>query len=195
MILNDILSQAHSVVRPAIPSGGLAIDGTVGNGHDTQMLAQAVGAGGQVYGFDVQHAAIEATTKRLQAAGLANRVTCFEVGHEHMDQHVPEGAVGHVDAAMFNLGYLPGSDKSVITAPDTTLRGLEHALRCIRPGGVLTVVTYIGHAGGQPEAEAVDAWAASLDQADARVLAYEFVNRKTAPQLLAIERVASSTSS
>jgi hypothetical protein len=111
-----------------------------------------------------------------------------------MDRHVPEQVVGHIDAAMFNLGYLPGSDKSVITAPDTTLRGLEHALRCLRPGGVLTVVKYVGHEGGQSEAEAVDAWAASLDPADARVLAYQFVNRKTAPQLLAIERAASPTS-
>lgn len=191
MPLNDILSQAHQLVRKAISPGGLAIDATVGNGYDTLALAETVGAEGHVFGFDVQPAAIEATRSRLRSAGVAGRVTCFEAGHEHLDRHVPGDAIGQVDAVMFNLGYLPGSDKSVITAPETTLRGLAHALQSLRTGGVLTVVKYVGHEGGRSEAEAVDAWAASLDASQARVLSYQFINRGSAPpELLAIERSA-----
>ena len=194
MILNDILSHAQQLVRQATSAGGLAIDATLGNGHDTVTLAEAVGAGGHVFGFDVQRQAIEATRKRIRAAGVAGRVACFEAGHEHMDEHIPHEAMGHVDAVMFNLGYLPGSDKSVITAPDTTLQGLGHALQYLRPGGVLTVVKYVGHEGGRTEAEAVDEWAASLDRAVAHALSYQYINRgNTAPQLLVIERAAPST--
>jgi len=195
MILNDILHHAQQLVREALSDGGYAIDATLGNGHDTLTLAEAVGADGHVFGFDVQRQAVAATRKRMQTAGVADRVTCVEAGHEHMNQHVPSNAIGHVDAVMFNLGYLPGSDKSVITAPTTTLRGLEHALHYLRPGGVLTVVKYVGHEGGRSEAAAVDAWAASLDQTVGHALSYQFINRGTAPpQLLAIERAASSTS-
>jgi len=194
MILNDILPHAQQLVRKAISAGGLAIDATLGNGHDTLALAEAVGTDGHVFGFDVQRQAIEATRARVRSAGVADRVTCFEVGHEHMDQHVPNDAMGQVDAVMFNLGYLPGSDKSVITSPETTLRGLEHALQYLRPGGVLTVVKYVGHEGGRSEAKAVDAWAASLDRSVAHAVSYQFVNRGNAPpQLLAIERAAPST--
>ncbi|MBC7032591.1 SAM-dependent methyltransferase, partial [Salmonella enterica subsp. enterica serovar Enteritidis] len=51
----------NQVVNP----GDHVIDATVGNGHDTVYLAKLVGTTGHVDGFDIQSAAIEATTTAL----------------------------------------------------------------------------------------------------------------------------------
>lgn len=49
----------------------------------------------------------------------------------------------------FNLGYLPGGDKTVITTSKTTLLALEAAERILMPGGLISMVVYIGHPGGR----------------------------------------------
>ncbi len=129
--------------------GEVAVDATVGNGHDTLFLAQQVGAQGHVYGFDIQEEALARTRRRLEEAGLRDRVTLLQMGHEHMAEAVPAAWHGRIGAVMFNLGYLPGgSDRTCITRPQTTVPALEAALRLLRPGGVLTVVAYRGHPGG-----------------------------------------------
>ncbi|MCB1093584.1 MAG: methyltransferase domain-containing protein, partial [Verrucomicrobiae bacterium] len=66
--------MAHRLLAERLRPGDLAIDATVGNGHDTVFLAEAVGQAGQVIGFDIQPIAIEATRHRLSEAGLSDRV-------------------------------------------------------------------------------------------------------------------------
>jgi len=169
----------------------VAVDATVGNGHDTVVLARAIGEEGRVFGFDVQPDALDATRDRLASEGLIDRVTLIEAGHETMERHLPAAAHGTVDAVMFNLGYLPGSDSPLTTTPATTRPALDAALRLLRPGGVATVVVYTGHEGGEEEAAAVDAWAADLSQSRFRALSYRFVNqRNDPPRLVAVERTA-----
>ena len=73
----------------------------------------------QVYAFDIQEQALEKTSQRLQEAGLTN-VELLLQGHETVDQFVTE-----VKAAIFNLGYLPSADKSIITQPQTTIESLD----------------------------------------------------------------------
>ena len=48
----------------------------------------------------------------------------------------------------FNLGYLPGGDKTVITKSETTLLGMEAATRIVAAGGVISIMVYVGHPGG-----------------------------------------------
>lgn len=122
-------------------------------------------------------------------SSLAERVQLFLAGHEHMEERVPESAHGKVAATMFNLGYLPGGDHSVITHSQSTIPALAAALRLLRTGGVLTVVVYPGHPGGDEEAAAVADWCASLPQSAAQVLVYRFANaRNNPPYLIAIEK-------
>lgn len=49
----------------------------------------------------------------------------------------------------FNLGYLPGGDKTVITMAETTALALEAAERIVVPGGLISIVVYVGHPGGR----------------------------------------------
>ncbi|BCJ86770.1 rRNA methyltransferase [Effusibacillus dendaii] len=167
----------------------LAVDATVGNGHDTLFLAECVGANGLVYGFDIQSAAIEAASNRLSDARLLQRVVLLEAGHERLAEMLPQDTKGNLQAVMFNLGYLPGGDKSVITRADTTVRALQTALEWLAPQGVITCVIYPGHPGGAEESDRVLQWARTVDQRQAQVLWYRFLNQQNRPPtLLAISR-------
>lgn len=184
------LDFAHTLLADTLSAGALAVDATLGNGHDITFLAEHVGPDGHVFGFDIQDAALYQTRRRLDAAGLADRCTLFQKSHEHLRKALPTEAHGRVRAVTFNLGYLPGGpDKRITTHPATTLPALEAALDVLAPGGLMTVVLYTGHPGGTDEADAVEAWAAALDQHTAQVLRYAFVNQRGhPPYLLAVEK-------
>jgi hypothetical protein len=64
---------------------------------------------------------------------------------------------------MFNLGYLPGGDKTVTTDPDSTVLALGRSAEVLRPGGIVSIVVYRGHPGAVDEAEAVEEWLDGLD--------------------------------
>lgn len=176
---------ARIFIHPALGRGSLAVDATAGNGHDTLFLADGVGAGGHVYALDIQEEAALNTRKRLEAAGLADRVTVLVRGHQDMDKLVNEP----VDAVMFNLGFLPGSDRSVITRPDTTREGIKSALRILKPGGRLSVVAYTGHPGSREEAEEVAGLLARLDLREFNVQKMVFWNSLVpSPELYFVTR-------
>jgi predicted methyltransferase len=170
----SLTAAAQAAIGRLLRPGSRAIDATVGNGHDTLFLARSVSPGGKVIGLDVQAAAIAATRTRLQAAGLDETVELQQIGHQDLAAAVPADWPGTVSAVMFNLGYLPGSDKRVVTQPDTTLRGLASAVGMLSPSGMLSVVVYPGHAGGGAEAGAVEHWASTLPDD-------WFVQRMTSP--------------
>ena len=187
----SILDFAHTLAAAGLEPGGLAIDATVGNGHDTLFLVQEVGPGGRVIGFDVQPDALMATQERIRsrAPDASDRLRLVHAGHETMASHLDEDDLGAVGAIMFNLGYLPGGDHSVTTEPATTRQALAASLELLRPGGVITIVAYPGHEGGEAEAEAVAAWAASLPEDDLLVLSYRLSNQTgDPPRLYAIEK-------
>ena len=68
---------------------------------------------------------------------------------------------GRVDLFMYNLGYLPGGDKSITTDSATTLKSLSSALELLAVGGLLCVVCYPGHEEGARESQAVEAFFAA----------------------------------
>jgi SAM-dependent methyltransferase len=150
---------SHLFLHSFVHDGYKAVDATCGNGHDTLLLARLVGVRGHVWGFDIQRQAVEETGRRLAEADLSSRVTLLSVGHEEMAQHV---AVP-LQVVLYNLGYQPGGDRSIITRPDTTGIALEQSLGLLTAGGVVIVTVYPGHDGGSEEQSVVDKWAAGLD--------------------------------
>ena len=60
----------HDFLRTRLAPGGLYIDATCGNGHDTLFLCQLAGEHGQVLGLDIQPQAVANTNTRLQNAGF-----------------------------------------------------------------------------------------------------------------------------
>ena len=90
------------------------------------------------------------TQERLNQAGLTNAQLILQ-GHETLDQFVTE-----VKAGIFNLGYLPSADKSVITQPQTTIEALEKLVSFAgQRGDGFAIMIYYGHEGGDIERDAV----------------------------------------
>ncbi|QEL16959.1 tRNA (mnm(5)s(2)U34)-methyltransferase [Limnoglobus roseus] len=150
----DFTLLAHQIVCEYLRPGEIAIDATVGNGHDAKFLAELVGPTGRVYGFDVQPAAIARAEEML--AGCPT-VSLFLADHAEMAGRLPADLWERVGAVMFNLGYLPRGDRTISTSTASTVRACDDALSLLRPGGVLTVMAYRGHPGGREETEAVRA--------------------------------------
>ncbi len=142
----------HVLLKQVIREGDCVVDATAGNGHDTVFLAEAVGEMGKVIAIDIQTKAIEATRQRLQEARLENRVELHQGSHAELGQYV---AIASVAAIVFNLGYLPGSDRALVTQSQTSLMALAASVVVLKKGGVLAVVCYPDHAGGDDEAAQV----------------------------------------
>jgi len=158
-LLRGPVPLSHLIIRSFVFEGDKAVDATCGNGHDTLLLAELTGSAGHVWGFDIQEQAIAETGRRVSDAGLTGHVTLIHAGHEEMEQNVN----GPVKAVLFNLGYLPGSDHSVITRPETTGIALDQTLKLLAPSGIVMVSVYPGHGGGACERRIVDGWAARLE--------------------------------
>ena len=171
---------AEELIRQAVEPGARVIDATMGNGYDTQWLAELVGESGHVYGFDIQLEAVNRTRDRLAAAGLENRATLFHAGHEHIAELVGEP----VDAAVFNLGWLPGTDKALRTRAETTLTALNAALDRLKEGALMTICVYPGHPEGRDELDRLIAWGRALPGEKYDVMARAYLNQSGDPPVL-----------
>jgi len=189
MKLDRILPFAKNLLEKAVKSGDIVVDATLGNGHDTVFLAELVGEKGRVYGFDVQEEAIQASIARLIQVGMSERVTLFHEGHENLLNKIPSEHHGKVTGAIFNLGYLPGGDKTIITKPWTTIAAIEQLLEIMAHAGIIVLVVYHGHPGGELERDSLLQFCHQLDQKSAHVLQYQFINQQNSPSfIVAIEK-------
>lgn len=168
-----LTTLAHETITHHIFPGATAVDATAGNGYDTVFLAQQVGAQGRVFAFDIQADAIAQTAARLETLGLGGRVSLHHADHAGLATTLTDADIRAIDCAMFNLGYLPGADKTCITRPAHTLAALTGARAMLRSGGVITVLAYRGHAGGVEEADAVCGWMRAAEAQGGEVSAYD----------------------
>lgn len=189
MKLQGILPFARHLVDLALSNGDIAIDATVGNGHDTVYLAKKVGEQGHVFGFDIQEQAITNTTERLINEEIVDRVTLFKSSHDQVTTMIPPEYHGKVKSAIFNLGYLPGGKKAIVTTSSSTIAAVEQMIDLMAPEGIIVLVIYHGHEEGKIERDDLLHYVNELDQQHIHVLKYEFINQKNNPPfILALEK-------
>jgi predicted methyltransferase len=188
----NAVQLSHLLMRDCVRAGSVAVDATAGNGHDTRLLAELVGPSGQVHAFDVQQEAIAATAVRMRSAEIDSIVRLHHAGHETAAEVLAGEGVTSIGAAMFNLGYLPGGNKAIITQPATTCQAISSLLPLIEVGGLVTLVLYCGHRGGTEEAAAVISLTACLPANEFATYHFRPLNQGgSPPQLVAIQRHAS----
>lgn len=185
-MLQRPLQFNKEVLKQYIQPGDTVIDATAGNGHDTVFLAQLVGKTGHVVSFDIQRQAIEETQKKLLLTGLLPRVTLHQTGHENIEKTLGKITI---QAAVFNLGYLPKGDKKIVTVPETTIAAIKQCLNLCQPGSVVSLMVYFGHDGGPEEKAQVLKFVRELPQQQFTVYQYQIINQiNTPPFLLIIEK-------
>ena len=176
---------AAEVQERVIQPGDTVVDATLGNGHDTCVLAGLVGEQGHIVGFDIQQDAVERTRERLRDAGLLERCELHAVGHQHMAEYVKTP----VRCVVFNLGWLPGGDKSITTHWETTREAVIAALSLLVKGGVCTICAYPGHAAGDEERAALIEFLTALRPQEYNVLHHKFLNAGAgAPECFVIQK-------
>lgn len=163
------IELSHDFLSQVLDKNSIAIDATMGNGNDTVFLSHLAK---KVYAFDVQEQALIKTREKLEQLNIKN-VQLILDGHQTINKYVTEP----IRAAIFNLGYLPSADKSVITQPATTLTAIKKILERLEIGGRLAIMVYYGHEGGDKEKDAVLNFVKELDQQYFTVMLYQPLNQ------------------
>jgi hypothetical protein len=193
----SLVNAAHNLIRDVLHPGDTAIDATVGNGHDTVFLVEQVNPSGRVFGFDSQQAAIDSTWLKVESCCCTGEkaslrpecLTLIHASHADMAEHIPLQYHGKISAIMFNLGYLPGGDKSIITQTDTTLTAINIAVRLLSSNGIMTILAYPGHQGGDLETDQVNNWCKQLDKDQFKInIVCSPGNKESAPRLFMIHK-------
>ena len=183
-LTTSAIEAAHALLRIRLQTASVVVDATAGNGGDTLFLAESSPPQARVYAFDIQEQAL-AETKRKTAA-YSDKICYIADGHENFTQYVADP----VDAAIFNLGYLPGGDHAVTTNAKSTLTAVRQMIEQLSVNGVLAIVAYPGHEAGQEEKQQLELLLAKLPKKKFTAGLYQLVNHDGAgPVLYLIEKV------
>lgn len=167
----------HEYLNSHVHKSDIVIDATVGNGQDTILLARLAK---HVIGYDIQAKAIEITRQKLNELKIDN-VTLHHQSFEHIED------VSNYSGVIFNLGYLPGGDKSITTQPDVTLKTIQNIIKQMDGTDFILVTAYPGHEAGLLEANLLMDLIQTLD-ASFITLTYQIHNRVRAPFVIIIEK-------
>jgi hypothetical protein len=187
------------LLAQTLKSGDVAVDATAGNGYDTLTLARLVlngdsGSRGRVVSVDVQQKALDTTSKRLLDEFPEETIESgveFVLGNhrswENLNEWVGADRESTVKAWVYNLGYLPGGDKSILTQTEDTLDSLREAASRTALGGLMCVTCYRGPLHDE-ETAAVRAEMASWAQSDWRVCEFAPLNWPASPIVMTAHR-------
>lgn len=175
--VNDISDLAHDIIRNYSKRFDIAVDCTLGNGHDSDFLSRYFK---KVYAFDIQEEAVNRYLSRKK-----DNVRVFNVSHTNIDEVVDRA----VDVVMFNLGYLPGSNKEITTLWESTEVAIDKSLKLLNEGGLITIAIYHGHIEGKIEKNGILEKMRNLNPKVYGVMTHCFHNRSEfAPLLVIIEK-------
>ena len=176
----DLLDLHKYFLSAHIKEGGIAADFTMGNGNDTLWLSRMVGPEGHVYAFDVQAQALRNTVKRLREENAPKNCTLILDSHSNLKTYIKQP----ICAGMFNLGYLPGSNK----VRQTTRKAVTDAIDMLCPGGGLLIAVYPGHEEGHLEGEMLREMLSAYSRFIYSVSEFHIINSPSSPFFFLVER-------
>ena len=179
----DLLDLHKQFILTHLKEGDIAVDFTMGNGYDTEFLARTVGMSGHVYAFDIQAQAVESTAKHLKEVGCPENYTLIHDSHHNVKNYVKEP----IKAGMFNLGWLPGGDKSITTLRETTLPAIEAAIDLMDKDAIINVAIYPGHEEGDLEGKMICDYLASVSRHKVCATKVNILNSPSSPYFIVIE--------
>lgn len=177
--------QKHvaSLKKPHI----VAFDATAGNGHDTLKLAKIMLSqnSGELHSFDIQESAIRSTRELLSKSlplPILERITLHNLSHKTFPSTLPSP-----DLVIYNLGYLPGGDKSITTKVETTLESLNSAISRLSSDGLITITLYPGHSEGYIEKGGILDYLSQLDPKCYKIFHYSQLKSNNSPSVIHLQ--------
>ncbi len=178
----SITDMAQLYLGQLTNGSGVYVDATLGNGYDTLFLAKRL-CGGEIFAFDVApQAFLKAKALLCKHETDLQNIHFIEDSHENIAAYIGEKTIA---GAMFNLGYLPGSDKKHKTQGPSTLRALDGVLAALAPGGVVSICAYVGHDDGE-EDKIVEQYLSNLSVKKYEVSKITAMGRRSSPNLYII---------
>lgn len=176
-----ITSFVQYILKDRVSKGSVAVDATMGNGNDTLFLAKLVGKEGVVFAFDIQQMALDNTLNKIRNDNLQDHnINLIKDSHDNIDSYVD----GHIDVAMFNLGYLPKGDHSIVTKATSTIKAIKSTLQLLKPKGLVSIIIYYGHEGGVEERDQVLGFLENLPSEHFVVMKNSYTNQKNSPPII-----------
>lgn len=182
--LENPIDLNRRIMDGILKKGDVVIDATCGNGHDSDYIAEKIGGSGTLYCFDIQLEAIKKTQALLSLKIDSPKCLYFQESHENFELFINT----KVDCIFYNLGYLPNSDKTIITNPEITIKSLQSAFNILKPNGIISLISYLTH-DQHAEYDKIKNFLITLDQNKFSVAETSFILRKTSPILMIIEKL------
>ncbi|PCI74908.1 rRNA methyltransferase [Candidatus Aerophobetes bacterium] len=182
------LTTAHALWLPHLKPGSTVIDATAGNGHDALFIAKHLlhQACTELICIDIQEKALLATKTRLSSlpTNLLSKITYIHGSHASLPP------MRHpLSLIVYNLGYLPGSDKTVTTRVDTTLESVKNSLNTLAPGGLISLTLYPGHREGKEEYQILIPFLKALSPKKFQLSHPSISNTEHSPKLFVIKSI------
>jgi hypothetical protein len=174
--LTELVHHYSSLRSTPLP---FAIDMTAGRGQDTKYLASTHH---QVLSLDIQPLAIQSTKELLQIHHI-NNVTLLLADHSTFDY----SKYPQIDTVIYNLGYLPGGDKTIRTSAHCTILSLQLVLPRCKIGSNIFITLYPKE--NNDEANEVLRFCQRLDGRLYDVIKISVVNKELAPYILQITKI------
>lgn len=192
-LFNTPIDLAHNLWKNLLQDGDGVIDATCGNGKDSLVLSKLLQEKKETHlvCMDIQQEALNNTKLLLEKTfPTFLPFTEFHLG-SHEKLHTPK--TGKIKLIVYNLGYLPGGNKSLTTRVSSTLASIKDGLGILSSGGLISITCYPGHEEGAREESALIDFLSSLDPKDWSASYFQFQNRKTSPSLLLIQKRVDSS--
>lgn len=138
--LQNLTDLSHTLILNLPTQPKTVVDMTCGNGHDTIFLAKHYPI---VYAFDVQQKAIINTINLLK--GFQN-IKIIQDDHYNFDKYI-----NIVDLFVFNLGWLPNSNKQTKTSAEKINPTLDKCIKHLSNKGNILIISYNGEKTQQQE--------------------------------------------
>lgn len=190
-IFHSPITLAHHFWKEILKPGDHVLDATCGNGKDTEVLANLVlkqTPYGSVTGLDIQETAIQTTRERLTAS-----LSYEEMGRVHLmcrshSNLIQDFQSQKLKLIVYNLGYLPGGDKSITTMSSSSLNSIKGTLELLSQEGYLSITCYPGHAEGKKETDEIASLFESLSPKQWTICQSNWPNRHLSPILFIIRK-------
>ncbi len=180
MIKNTITLIDHILMSIDSSKINVAVDMTAGNGYDTKKILDILKPR-KMYCFDVQEDA-----KNNTLARVGNRINFILDSHANIDSYITDS----IDIAIYNLGYLPGSNHSITTTYSEVIKSLKATLTLLSENGYILITIYPGHDEGYKEKVEVENFLRSISQKEYTIIKYDFINQiNNPPYVISIYKI------
>lgn len=136
MIESKLVKRTHELML-SNDKFDVAIDATLGNGYDAIFLSNYYK---RVIGIDIQELAIKRSNEKTKDI---KNIEIYLDDFNNIDKYK------YANLIIFNLGFLPGSNKKIKTQDYTSESAILKAYSIL--DGLLLVACYIQHEGGYEE--------------------------------------------